>query len=39
VEQLQLDEIDDRDWSIFGWSAIDGDGLADGLQWMTEHIK
>lgn len=39
VEQLQLDEIDDRDWSIFGWSAISGEGLIDGFQWMTDHAK
>ena len=39
VEELQLDEIDDRDWSIFGCSAVDGDGLEEGVQWMTEHTK
>ena len=39
VDELQLDEIDDRDWSIFGWSALSGEGLDEGMQWMTDHIK
>ena len=39
VDQLQLDMIDDRDWSIFGWSALDGEGLSDGVQWMIDHVK
>ena len=39
VEELQLDDIDDGDWSIFGYSAVSGEGLSDGIKWMTDNLS
>jgi len=35
-ESLKLDSIRDRDWYIVGTSAITGEGLDDGLDWLLK---
>jgi ADP-ribosylation factor-like protein 1 len=36
---LSLVDLKDRSWSIMACSAIRGDGLNDGLDWLTNVIK
>lgn len=37
-ECLNLDKIINRNWSLFPCSAIKGDGIQDGIQWLLETI-
>lgn len=39
AEGLGLTDIKDRDWSIFKTSAIKGDGLFEGLDWLSNMLK
>lgn len=39
MEGLGLQEIKNRDWAIFKTSAIRGEGLFEGLDWLAEHLK
>ena len=34
-EALQLGELRDRNWSIVACSAIDGSGIAEGMDWLV----
>jgi len=36
---LELEEISDRDWTIQGCSALEGEGLVEGMEWVVSHIK
>lgn len=36
---LGLVELKDRSWSIMGSSAITGEGLTEGLDWLANVIK
>lgn len=36
---LKLVELKDRSWSIMACSAIRGDGLHEGLDWLVNVIK
>lgn len=38
-EALELHKIKNRQWSIFKTSAIKGDGLFEGLDWLSETLK
>lgn len=38
-EILKLDTIKERDWSIFKTSAINGEGLAEALDWLVKIIS
>jgi len=38
-EALHLPALKDRSWSIKATSAIKGDGLNDGLDWLVETIQ
>ena len=34
-EALRLGELRDRNWSIVACSAIDGSGIAEGMDWLV----
>ena len=36
MEQLGLEEIDDRNWTIIACSALTKQGLSTGLNWLIE---
>ena len=38
MEQLHLDEINDRQWNIMAASGLSKLGLAEGLDWLTDEI-
>jgi ADP-ribosylation factor-like protein 1 len=38
-ESLQLSSIKNRSWAIFKTSAIKGEGLNEGLDWLANTIK
>ena len=38
-EVLNLTELKDRSWSIVAASAIKGEGLTEGLDWLMDVIK
>lgn len=38
-EALQLGELRDRNWSIVACSAIDGSGIAEGMDWLVVSIS
>lgn len=39
AEGLGLTDIKNRDWTIFKTSAIKGDGLFEGLDWLSNMLK
>jgi ADP-ribosylation factor-like protein 1 len=39
AEALGLADIRNRDWAIFKTSAIKGDGLFEGLDWLSNTLK
>lgn len=39
AEGLGLHDIKNRDWTIFKTSAIKGDGLFEGLDWLANMLK
>lgn len=39
AEGLGLHDIKNRDWAIFKTSAIKGDGLFEGLDWLANMLK
>lgn len=39
AEALGLHDIKNRDWAIFKTSAIKGEGLFEGLDWLTTALK
>lgn len=38
-QSLKLVDMKDRSWSIMPCSAIRGDGLNEGLDWLADVIK
>lgn len=38
-ESLELHKIKNRQWAIFKTSAIKGEGLFEGLDWLSETLK
>eukprot|EP00276_Gloeochaete_wittrockiana_P006060 CAMPEP_0184650144 /NCGR_PEP_ID=MMETSP0308-20130426/7676_1 /TAXON_ID=38269 /ORGANISM="Gloeochaete witrockiana, Strain SAG 46.84" /LENGTH=127 /DNA_ID=CAMNT_0027083481 /DNA_START=363 /DNA_END=746 /DNA_ORIENTATION=- len=38
-EHLGLSEIKNRQWTIFPTSALKGEGLNDGLDWLVNAVK
>jgi len=38
-ESLQLDEIEDRKWSIVACSAKTNEGLQEGVEWVLEEVS
>lgn len=39
LEKLELDDIVDRQWTIYACSALKGTGITDGLKWLLEKIS
>lgn len=39
AEGLGLPQIKNRDWAIFKTSAVKGDGLFEGLDWLSNSLK
>ena len=39
AEGLGLSNIKSRDWAIFKTSAIKGEGLFEGLDWLSNMLK
>eukprot|EP00296_Roombia_truncata_P001254 JP436997.1.p1 GENE.JP436997.1~~JP436997.1.p1 ORF type:complete len:182 (+),score=29.05 JP436997.1:57-602(+) len=39
VDSMNLSSIKDKPWNITASNAITGEGLEDGIQWITAHIK
>lgn len=39
AEALGLHDIRGRDWAIYKTSAIKGEGLFEGLDWLSTHLK
>ena len=39
AEGLGLSDIKNRDWAIFKTSAIKGEGLFEGLDWLSNMLK
>jgi ADP-ribosylation factor-like protein 1 len=39
AEAMGLHDIRNRDWAIFKTSAIKGDGLFEGLDWLANTLK
>ena len=37
-EKLELNDITDRDWSLYACSALKGFGIMEGLKWLIEKI-
>lgn len=38
-EQLDLASLKDRQWTIFKASALTGDGLTEGLDWLVNSVS
>jgi ADP-ribosylation factor-like protein 3 len=38
VDKLELNNIVERDWSLYACSALKGFGIMDGLQWLMDKI-
>lgn len=39
VERLRLSEVSNREWYVQGCSAITGDGIFEGFDWVTGAVK
>ena len=38
-KKLELNEIVDRDWSLYACSALKGFGIMEGLKWLMEKVS
>ncbi|KAI9652563.1 MAG: Arf GTPase arl1 [Trizodia sp. TS-e1964] len=38
-EALKLGELQDRNWSIVACSAVDGQGINEGMDWMVQTVQ
>lgn len=38
-EALKLPSLKERSWSIFGCSAVTGDGVNDGMDWLVKTVQ
>jgi signal recognition particle receptor subunit beta len=39
IESLNLNSIIDRNWSLFSCSALKGEGIREGMEWLLETIS
>ena len=39
TEKLGLITVRDREWFVQGACALTGDGLYEGLEWLSKHCK
>ena len=39
IEKLNMENIEDRDWSVYECSALKGTGVKDGIQWIFEKLS
>ena len=39
IEKLNMENIKDRDWSVYECSALKGTGVKDGIQWIFEKLS
>ena len=39
TDKLGLKSINDREWFIQGTCAVTGDGIYDGLDWLSKTVK
>ena len=39
AEKLGLASLNNRNWAIFKTSAVKGDGLYDGLDWLAAALR
>ena len=39
IEKLCLGDITDRKWTIQACSAVNGEGLSDGLEWIVQVVN
>ncbi len=39
AEGLGLHDIKNRDWAIFKTSAVKGEGIFEGLDWLSNTLK
>ena len=39
TEQLELADIQNRQWAIFKTSALKGEGLWEGMEWLSNTLK
>lgn len=39
ADKLQLNKIRDRPWRIQGCSALTGEGVEDGIEWISKTLK
>lgn len=39
MEKLELNDINDRDWSLYACSALKGTGIMEGMKWLLEKIS
>ncbi|KAF8538705.1 ADP-ribosylation factor family-domain-containing protein [Trichophaea hybrida] len=38
-EALKLPSLKERSWSIFGCSAVTGEGVTDGMDWLVKTVQ
>jgi len=36
---MELDEISNKPWHICASNALTGEGLGEGIDWLTDQIK
>jgi ADP-ribosylation factor-like protein 3 len=39
IKELELNNINDRKWSIFACSAIKNEGISEGMKWLISNLK
>ena len=39
TEGLGLNGVKDRQWAIFKTSALKGEGLWEGMEWLSQQLK
>ena len=39
ARELQLESIRNRPWSIYSTNALKGDGIIEGIEWVTQRIE
>ena len=39
IQSLNLENINDRNWSLFACSALKGEGIQEGMYWLLEIIS
>ena len=39
IEKLNMNDITERDWSLFACSALKGTGVKGGIKWIFEKLE